>query len=551
MALSQILRSLNLPDPISGIRNIQSKFTVSNAFRMAVSKLKTNPNQATERKTAKQVESRINQGGDIILSDSRNFTITAPIKDSIINIYNPRRVIMGAGGDGDPTSRGEKKEEELEARRRGLGGIFPPFMNKGTKEKITIGKLKDAAGSPLKTALNIGGTILDFLGAGAGLTIIARQLSRIPIIRNLIPSRFRTPRTTPRTTTPRTTTPRTTTPRTTTPRTTTPRPDVIARIGPEGVIDAADDAARLARTAPRRSFSLLRMIKTVGSKALGPLGIAADLMVLQAEQQAAKLQALNESLGKQIGMRSIEQAMIDINGAFHGRFSGAYHRYAHQQILRLLSQNSEVMQIEEDIERFKQDAKNTPDSEMRRLKLNAVKGAEIRLEDTKKRLTESIPPDLRLLNPANVTGTASVVSSANNDYNEILEYHKNRFGDSDVIPKITDEQMDFLRKSRSLPGQKVDPELLKGIDPLFQIRNMLDTGKSTPPDTTPIPTNSSMIAGGGSFAPNRNTPIINNITNNNTVTETPIDPRPYSGRATAHGYDPSFRSQDGRATRYH
>ena len=58
---------------------------------------------------------------DIILADTNKFEVSREIKKSVINIYNPKTVILGSV-DGDKTTRSERREEDLERRRRRMLG---------------------------------------------------------------------------------------------------------------------------------------------------------------------------------------------------------------------------------------------------------------------------------------------------------------------------------------------------------------------------------------------------------------------------------------------
>ena len=55
---------------------------------------------------------------DVILADTNRFEISKDLKQSTVNIYNPRNVTIGGMGAEDPTTAAERREEELERRRR-------------------------------------------------------------------------------------------------------------------------------------------------------------------------------------------------------------------------------------------------------------------------------------------------------------------------------------------------------------------------------------------------------------------------------------------------
>ena len=73
--------------------------------------------ESRSRKTHSAVNSAISQG-DILLVDTSKFDVKKEVRESVINIYNPKRVFLNSKDSHDPTTRAEKREQELEARRQ-------------------------------------------------------------------------------------------------------------------------------------------------------------------------------------------------------------------------------------------------------------------------------------------------------------------------------------------------------------------------------------------------------------------------------------------------
>lgn len=170
---------------------------------------RTNPSSqqdARARKTHSAVDEAV-KNGDVLLVDTSRFNVNKDVKQSVINIYNPRRVILNDKSGDDPTTRAERREQELEARRRrrlgasaaagaagaagggaaGLAGL--PTTTDGN-EQSALGK----AGEVLMDLLLYGG------GSLGGASLLSRVFRRFRgrSSRPPVPPKPPTPRTTPR-----------------------------------------------------------------------------------------------------------------------------------------------------------------------------------------------------------------------------------------------------------------------------------------------------------------------------------------------------------------
>tara|TARA_Y100001937_G_C7123736_1_gene333868 strand:+ start:341 stop:1990 length:1650 start_codon:yes stop_codon:yes gene_type:complete len=139
-----------------------------------------------------RVPSDTGQSAVVVFNQTRRFTVEKQ-KNATFNISNPRKVIfLGGGGDEDQTTRAEKREEDLENRRKSKVGAF--FTGAGKKEKesdesdesgsrSTFGKLFSGIGKALAPFLSLGGQLLTTIGAVLSLEFLRNPmkfLRRIP-----------------------------------------------------------------------------------------------------------------------------------------------------------------------------------------------------------------------------------------------------------------------------------------------------------------------------------------------------------------------------------
>jgi len=117
---------------------------------------------------------------DVIISDSQKFEITREVRNSVINIYNPKNVVLGGMGENDPTTRSERREQELEARRRRQTSPLQQTNPELRKLGIGAGVEKDSDGGGLfgmgiATSERILGALLL---KGSGLLTFINPLSK-------------------------------------------------------------------------------------------------------------------------------------------------------------------------------------------------------------------------------------------------------------------------------------------------------------------------------------------------------------------------------------
>jgi len=117
----------------------------------------------------------------VLFNQTKDFTVERQ-KQATFNIMNPRKVIfMGSASGNDATTRSERREEELENRRKrknatlGLGASSS-IVAKNRKFDPT--KPEDKGDGLLDKVMDVSGTILT--GIGGGL------LARIPFLRPLL-----------------------------------------------------------------------------------------------------------------------------------------------------------------------------------------------------------------------------------------------------------------------------------------------------------------------------------------------------------------------------
>ena len=516
MALSQILNTLNLPDPIQGIRDIQSKFTVSNAFRLATKQIKKSPrDNITERKTATQVENRISQGGDIILAETKNFTIKAPIKDSIINIYNPRRVVMGEGGSEDQTTRAERREEELEARRSKVGG-FAGLMGASavTKKTRTIGggggDDDDKKGSVLSSLLSFGDIALDILGAlAAGRLTLGPLLRRIPgankipFLKKLLGVTDDAAGRGARAATNVARRPTVTPSKTPGPpigisdTSDVPRPPQNATQAAGSVVD---DPAKLRADKALRLQKSLRNMGNLITKGLGkltgPLGLGADLLAEFTRQQAVQLQKTNESLGRQMGQANPSFDMKKVNAEFNDRPRSDYHTWAANSLKKLRDADEVTSEKRRNAASIREKAKNTKNPSDRKRMEELAHMEEQNVKESEKVVADGLPPRLKFLDPSNPINTGEITGTLS----DIIRYHEERAnpmpGDSkhvgenrdiSLIPKMTNKDIEF--NAQMDLKRKIDPTIqnqIEQMDPFFQIeKGVKDLVSFVTPNLTP------------------------------------------------------------------
>jgi len=130
---------------------------------------------------------------DVILADTNKFEVSREIKKSVINIYNPKTVILGSD-DVDKTTRSERREEDLERRRKGIvgslgGGAVGGAVGLGGANNPTTSPDGDPDGStdsflpgiikrnPITSALGALAVGKGALAVGRGSGILARILS--------------------------------------------------------------------------------------------------------------------------------------------------------------------------------------------------------------------------------------------------------------------------------------------------------------------------------------------------------------------------------------
>ncbi len=522
MALSQILQALNLPDPVSGIRDIQSKFTVSNAFKMAMGRVKRERksprNNITERKTTTQVENRINQGGDIILAESQNFTIKAPIKDSIINIYNPRRVIMGEGGSADPTTRAERREEELEARRKSNVGGFAGLMGASAITKNTRtgggddGDDGDDDGDDkgaLSKLLGLGGTALDILGAlAAGKITLSPVLRRVPLIGRFFSTKAAKDIA----------------------RTADTASDVARTADTASdVARTADTASDVARTAD--TTSALRSVRPTSmpskfgkflnfarkaklAAAITPVGavatVAETLLSGYALDQIRGLQEDYESIGNTVRYnRPIE--VIKILRDYGGKPIGEYHQSMVEGLSNLRGKLfAPVRQAERTFEREKSAGASGRDLAGSRGALNAAKK---QYEIDADKVVEAMAPYLKFTRP----GRPAVFDG---DLDALIQMHKSKVGNKDIIPVSTREREKSLLEIGTLPDVDISQIETRTFTEQFR-----DSVKVSPEvSIVPEPARTTTMSETGMMGVG--TPIIVNNNVNNQIVDQPLSTRP-------------------------
>lgn len=127
----------------------------------------------------------------VVLADTKSFSVAKQNK-AVFNILSPKKVVfMGLSNDQDPTTRAERREEELERRRRrsplgsgvvgGVvgGGVVGAMTGRKGDYADQIDKAIEEVGSVTEKAIEVGGLLLGFkmvlksLGKALGITALS------------------------------------------------------------------------------------------------------------------------------------------------------------------------------------------------------------------------------------------------------------------------------------------------------------------------------------------------------------------------------------------
>jgi len=128
-------------------------------------------------KTHQAVDQAVSQG-DVLLIDTSKFEIKKDIKNSVINIYNPKKVILESSSQ-DFTSESEKREMELEARRKSTnlkllgGGSVSSALRREDEKSSSSTSTEEQVSSGVVQGL------LKWLGIGGGSTVTAVGANRL------------------------------------------------------------------------------------------------------------------------------------------------------------------------------------------------------------------------------------------------------------------------------------------------------------------------------------------------------------------------------------
>ena len=194
MAIKHLIRQLNsnqdsfkLTGSGLGVRDKLSKVgldTSAKSFRLGGRTKASSVNLAADRdaKTTTQAVNNAIGNGDVMLMDTRQVYFRRPVTRSAINIYNPRKVEIGAGSGGskDQTTEAEKREQELEARRRRRRMAL---LTGGAAGGAAAGSASDSGGgggdeSDEESLFSLD-TALDALGAFAGVSALGGVFKKL------------------------------------------------------------------------------------------------------------------------------------------------------------------------------------------------------------------------------------------------------------------------------------------------------------------------------------------------------------------------------------
>ena len=138
--------------------------------------------------------------------------------------------------------------------------------------------------------------------------------------------------------------------------------------------------------------------------------------------------------------------------------------------------------------------------------------------------------------------TPGSLSPIEGNLDAIIKFHEGEANNTKIVPPLTDEKRNELLKVGTLPDADVSPMMD------FSILSPVTNG--IPHSDAGIPTNSSMVAGGGNFAANKHTPAVINI--DNSTNNTQVVDKPLNSRPTTFGFEPNMgRDGSGRAPQHH
>ena len=468
---------------------------------------------------------------------------------------------MGEGGSEDQTTRAERREEELEARRSKVGG-FAGLMGASavTKKTRTIGgggddDDDDKKGSVLSSLLSFGDIALDILGVlAAGRLTLGPLLRRIPGA-NKIPFLAKLLGVTDDAAVPRARAKARSGSRNRPRPAKTPGPPIgisdtsdVPR-PPQNATQAAgsvvDDAAKLRadRLKQVQALRLQKSLRNMGNlitkglgKLTGPLGLGAEILGEVARQQAVKLEEMNKSLGRQIGQANPSFDMKKVNAAYHNRPRSDYHTWAANSLKKLRDADEITSEKRRNAASIREKAKNTKNPSDRKRMEELAHMIELNVKESEKVVADGLPPRLKFLDPSNPINTGEITGTLS----DIIRYHEERANpmpgdskhvgelkDGSFIPKLTSEDITVLGemdRKRGIDNSVM--EVMEGMDPYKQIKNRIRDFFAPPSPSSPAvpePARTTTMSETGMMGVG--TPIIVNNNVNNQIQDPSLSSR--------------------------
>ena len=532
-----------------GMDNQMRSFGIFGGGTRVVKDRTKGKSQVSDDKSIAQGVANAVMNGDIILSDARRFEVNKPVRRSIINIYNPRRVNINQQGSLDKTTESERREQELEAARRmgsrrrsesqqaknallgiGAGGALAggpgDGEGDGLLEDVAEASVAGAAGGALAGLFR---KIKGFLGGARAFggrllrSGFTRATTAFGGMRNFMK---RLPTTVP------------------------PMAPGLARPTTPGGIGLGDDtidaarAARAARAADAGAGAArvgrgLRFLRGLA----GPLALGEMALTEYAMSQIEGLQSDLEDIGRTSSEQTPEIARVMINDRLGGRPAGVYHRMmlghvqaVYDKSIRPLERN--VSSAQRTVDRITRAGGSARDLAGPKGALSKAKAA---LKDANTRAAQSMPTIYKLSNP--VSGNLVLPD----DLSAILKHHAANKDNMQIIQKFTTEQRNqMLRTSAS--GRGISDEEQKSLEVDFGFPDMRAVPVSS---AQPAPAATTTMPGVVSTGAPVNVTIAN--AGNNTSSDAPSSTRTVEQdrtRSRAFGYEPDFRHSRGQATRF-
>ena len=529
-----------------GMDNQMRSFGIFGGGTRVVKDRTKGKSQVSDDKSIAQGVANAVMNGDIILSDARRFEVNKPVRRSIINIYNPRRVNINQQGSLDKTTESERREQELEAARRmgsrrrsesqqaknallgiGAGGALAggpgDGEDDGLLEDVAEASVAGAAGGALAGLFR---KIKGFLGGARafGGRLLRSGFSRATTafggMRNFM---RRLPTTVP------------VAPGLTRP--TTP--------GGIGLGDDTIDAARAARAADAGAGAVrvgrgLRFLRGLA----GPLALGEMALTEYAMGQIEGLQGDLADIGRSTTQQTQETARVMINDRLGGRPAGVYHRMmldnlqaVHDKSIRPLERN--VSSAQRDVDRLTRMGADARELAGPRRRLIKAKEA---LTLANKQVAEALPTIYKLSNP--VSGSLVLP----NDLSAILKHHAANKDNMQVIQKFTPEQRNEMLRISNMGGRGISDEEQKSLEVDFGFPDMRAVPVSS---AQPAPAATTTMPGVVSTGAPVNVTIAN--AGSDTSSDAPSSTRTVEQdrtRSRAFGYEPDFRHSRGQATRF-